>query len=160
VAYNLRFMTGGPALGLFAATAALAQDPPPAQLTVTAQIQASCTLESGTLPFGLYTGDQKDAAGQFAYECTDGASITLGLGPGSHAQGATRRMSSGGGFLNYEIYTDPGRTTVWGTDDDGVQVPSTSAEPVIAQVYGRIPGGQQSPTGNYTDTVQITLNID
>ena len=112
------------------------------------------------MPFGLYTGDQKDGAGQFTYECTDGANITLGLGPGGHASGATRRMAGGGGFLEYEIYSNPGRTTVWGTDGDGVQVGSTSAEPVTAEVYGRIPGGQQSPTGNYTDTVQITLNID
>ena len=94
----LRFMTGGLGAGSLAAHGGPAHEPPPAQLTVTAQIQASCTLESGTLPFGLYTGDQKDGAGQFTYECTDGANITLGLGPGGQRPAARGGWRVAAGF--------------------------------------------------------------
>jgi spore coat protein U-like protein len=154
---NLRLFVGASALALIAATShtALAQT---ANLNVTATVDASCTLNGGSLPFGAYTGDQNDATGEFTYQCTPGTSITLSLDQG--VNGERTMVESGGGSLPYELYSDSSRTTVWGVDTSGLDVPPTSAEVETAQVFGRIEAGEQAPAGDYSDTVQITLVIN
>jgi spore coat protein U-like protein len=138
--------------------AALAQQTQ--NLTVTAQVQASCVLKGGTLPFGVYTGRENDATGQFSYQCTGGTDINLTLGLGQNPQGAQRAMvvDGGGDTLAYEIYSDPNRQTVW-DDTTGVDIDGVSAAEEVAQVYGRILAGEDAPAGNYSDTVLITLVI-
>lgn len=159
---SLRLIVPALALVLVAATGreALAADPPPAQLTVTALVEASCTLNGGTLAFGVYTGEENDATGQFTYQCTDGTNITLSLDPGENAQGTTRMMANGGELLAYELYKDSNRSQVWGVGANGLDVNGTSAELEPAQVFGRILAGEDAAPGSYSDTVQITLVIN
>ncbi len=60
--------------------------------------------------------------------------------------------------MKYALYSDSGRTTVWGNTVGTNTVSGTYA---IAQlpltVYGSIPAGQSIPAGNYTDTVTVTI---
>ena len=52
--------------------------------------------------------------------CASGADYTIALNAG--VQGGTvalRRMAAGGGTLNYNMYSDPGRTTIWGDGTAG-----------------------------------------
>jgi spore coat protein U-like protein len=160
---NFRFLTGGLALLLVAGTGpALAQT---ADLTVTAQIQASCVLNGGTLNFGTYTSTDSNPAegqGSFNYICTNGTDITVTLGSGQNEQGGNRRMAraGGGGTLTYALYKNSNHTDPWGVGTDGIEVDSTSAEQTFVDVYGLIEAGQASPAGTYNDVVQITLNIN
>jgi spore coat protein U-like protein len=157
---RLRSIAG--ALGLtpaIAAGAAAAADT--ANLSVTAQVEASCDVFAGSLNFGTYTATAaKQANGSFSYECTSGTSITLSLGQGNNPEGGSRAMAAGQNRLRYQLYRDSNRQQVWGMDEDGLalQVPSSSQQSVT--VYGLIPAGQDAPPGNYSDTVQITLSIN
>jgi spore coat protein U-like protein len=156
---NVRFLTGGLALLLLAGTGpALGQT---ANLNVTAEIQASCVLNGGSLSFGTYTAsDDTPGQGTFSYQCTDGTNITLGLGSGQNEVGGIRQMAAGAGRLPYQLYKDASRQQEWGTGDDGLTVEDTSASLETVDVYGLIAAGEESPPGDYSDTVTITLNID
>lgn len=134
-------------------------------LTVTATVLGVCTVDPGTLAFGSYdpTLANTDASGTITVHCTSGSSYWIGLGLGTNATGTTRRMAGGAAeFLTYELYRDAGRTTVW---DDAAVAPSlaNNAAPgysaYTATVYGRVPGGQVVSTGNYADTVTMTVNF-
>jgi spore coat protein U-like protein len=158
---NFGLVAGGLGLVLVAVSgnAALAQQTQ--NLTVTAQVQASCVLNGGTLPFGVYTGQENDATGQFSCQCTGGTDINLTLGLGQNPQGAQRAMvvDGGGDTLAYELYSDSNRQTVW-DDSVGVDINGVSAAQEFAQVYGRILAGEDAPAGNYSDTVLITLVVE
>jgi spore coat protein U-like protein len=131
-----------------------------ADLSVTAEIQATCTLDGGSLNFGTYSGSATEGQGSFIYECTSGSSITLSLGPGQNQEGAVRAMADGAERLLYELYQDAARQQEWGEDVDAVSVVVPSGAAQTVQVYGLIPPDQDAPAGNYNDVVQITLNVD
>jgi spore coat protein U-like protein len=136
-----------------------------ANLNVTAQIQASCVVNGGALDFGTYTPADENPTfgeGSFSYVCTDGTRISLNLGAGQNEQGGSRAMArvGGGGRLTYQLYKDSGRDDPWGLGTGGTTIDETPAEETVVDVYGLIEAGQNSPTGNYSDVVQITLNIN
>jgi spore coat protein U-like protein len=74
---------------------------------------------------------------------------------------ASRKMSSGVNTVNYTMYTDAARNTVWGDGTAGSAVNSltgTGGAQAIP-VYGRIPSGQAPATGTYNDTILVTLTF-
>jgi spore coat protein U-like protein len=159
LASYLRLMAGASVLLVAAAiaSAVLAQT---ADLSVTAQVQATCVLNGGSLDFGNYSGSDTPGQGSFSYECTSGSDITLSLGPGENEEQGSRAMAAGEGRLLYELYRDSSRSQAWGMGGDALIVESTSADQEPVTVYGLIPEGQDAPAGSYSDIVQITLSID
>ena len=135
-------------------------------LPVSATVPNDCAFSGGaaTLNFGSYSPiganatSNLDATGSFNISCTAGTTGSIALDLGSNASGATRRMSSGTNFLNYEIYTDSGHTTVW-NNVNLVNYTAVSSAPVTQTIYGSVPGGQNVGAGNYTDTVTITVTF-
>ena len=159
---NVRFLTGGLALLLVAGTgpAALAQT---ADLSVTAQVVASCQVVGGSLNFDPYTStDESTGQATFSYTCTNGTDITVTLGDGQNPQGGSRAMVRDGGSetLTYGLYKDSNHNDAWGLGSEGIEVAETSAEEETVDVYGLIEVGQTPPAGTYNDVVQITLNIN
>lgn len=149
-----------------------------ANLNVSASVAPNCTIATTPVAFGAYdpvvthAGAALDATGTVEVACTKGATATITLGLGSNSTGTTRRMSDGGTeFLSYELYKQPGTTpgaacnytgaAVWGTT--GTDAFTTTAAPTkgtrIYNVCGRVAGGQDVPSGSYTDTVQATVNF-
>ena len=61
-------------------------------------------------------------------------------GPASGATVATRKMTSGAATVNYTLYSDSGRTTVWGNTigTDTVAGTGNGAAQTLT-VYGRVP---------------------
>ena len=153
---------GGAVAQLGAATAT-------ANLAASSSVANNCTISTGALAFGAYdpivtnASANLDGTGTVTIACTKGATTTLELGLGANATGSTRRLSDGAGtpsYLTYEIYSNVGRTTVWGTGVDAVTpaaAPSKTARNFTA--YGRVAGNQDVPAGNYTDTVVATVNF-
>jgi spore coat protein U-like protein len=134
-------------------------------LNVDATVTANCTVSTSPIAFGSVnpiSGADVDASGGITVTCTNGTGWTAaaGVGSGSGASFASRRMSDGSNLLSYNIYTDSGRTSVWG---DGTGSTATigntgdgSAQSVT--VYGRVASGQTSvPPGDYDDTVSVTV---
>lgn len=130
----------------------------------TSNFSNTCTIAAGTLSFGSYdpvganAASPLDAQGTIAIACTRNTSYAVGLGLGSFASGATRQMAAGAQRLAYELYSDPGRATIWSsTSTVGGTAPSIA--PITLTVYGRIPRGQAAWAGSYSDTVQSTINF-
>jgi len=149
------------ALAPAAASAATASS----TLNVSATVTANCTVSTSALGFGnvnTLSGANVDGTGGISVTCTNGTawSASAGVGSGSGASFASRRMTSGANLLTYNLFTDSGRTTVWG---DGTGSTATigdtgtgSAQAVT--IYGRVGSGQISvPAGSYADTVSVTV---
>jgi len=131
-------------------------------LTVRVTVQEACTIVGGTLDFGTYSSGQQtalDAEGTISYNSCAAGTLTIALDGGSAANVNNRRMASGDSQLGYQLYRNSARSNVWGTGDQALErvllVPDSGSIPV----YGRIPGGQNVPGGNYTDTVTVTLTF-
>jgi spore coat protein U-like protein len=67
-------------------------------------------------------------------------------------------MTSGGATVNYTLYSDSGRTTVWGTTIGTNTVAATGSGAAQSYtVYGRIPAQTTPAPGTYNDTVTVTV---
>jgi len=58
------------------------------------------------------------------------------------------------------LYSNSGRTTIWGSGAAAVtpSAPSSYA-PVVYTVYGRVAAGANVTAGSYSDTVVATVNF-
>ena len=133
--------------------------------TTTASISGSvspiCSVSAGTLGFGTYSAAAA-AAGTavISVNCSNGGAYRVSLGSGQYATGATRRMlGPSNNYLNYELFSDSSRTLQWGNGAAyGGQVSGTgSGSAQSLTVHGRIPAGQLSTPGSYSDSVVVTV---
>jgi spore coat protein U-like protein len=93
-------------------------------------------------------------------QCTNTTPYNIGLdaGTGTGATVAVRKLSTGGVTVNYTLYSDSGRTTVWGNtvSTDTVAATGNGASQSYT-VYGRVPAQTTPAPGTYTDTVTVTV---
>ncbi len=127
---------------------------------VTATVTGTCITSGTNLAFGAYSGIQIDNTSTLTVTCTNGTSINkITLDLGMNYINPNRKMKHGASdYLNYGLYSDSGRTTVW----DLASYPTPPAMDGTAKnitVYGRLPGAQLgAPVGSYTDTITITVD--
>jgi spore coat protein U-like protein len=146
-------------------TAANATTTPSVNLGVSATVSANCTLSTAPVAFGAVNtigGSNVDATGGLSVTCTNGTtwSAAAGAGSGTGATFAVRKMTAGSNTLNYSLYADSGRTSVWGDGTTGnVLLSGTGTGSVQSvTVYGRVAAGQTAvPAGSYADTVAVTV---
>lgn len=137
----------------------------------------TCDVTATGVAFGVYdpmSGANFDSSGTVAFTCTKSGSqdsttnlgYTIRLSTGGSGTYSPRRLSSLGNTLNYQLYTMASRVAVWGNGTGGTSVvsnnfswPSRSGGTRSRNhtVYGRIVGGQNVPTGNYTDAITVTV---
>ena len=135
--------------------------------TVTGTVVATCTVTAGALNFGATiptpVNTNVDATSTITATCSNAVPFSVGLstGNGPGATFAPRRMSSGTNQVNYTMYTDAGRTTVWGDGTGGSALNSLTgtgaAQPIT--VFGRIPAGQTPAVGTYNDLITVTVTF-
>ncbi|MCF6321383.1 MAG: spore coat U domain-containing protein [Rhizobiaceae bacterium] len=135
--------------------------------TFTAQIiiQDDCDIVSaGNLDFGTagVLAANVDATAALSVQCTNGSAFDIGLdaGVGVGATTATRRMSNGGATVDYQMFTDAGRTTNWG-DAVGVDTVASTGTGAAQSftIYGRVPVQTTPAAATYTDTVTVTVTF-
>jgi spore coat protein U-like protein len=69
-------------------------------------------------------------------------------------------MRSGTATLQYNLFTNAGRTLVWGDGTGGTSVRTVGASRGQAlPVFGRIPPLQDVASGSYSDTLVATFNF-
>ncbi len=140
-------------------------------VTTTFQVQASvnalCSVSAVNLTFPAVDplSSQTDGATTVTVNCTKNSPYTVGLNAGT-TTGATiaqRKMANGADIMNYNLYTDVARSTVWGNSAAApTWVSGTGAGMQTAQVlnvYGRVASGQTNlAVGTYTEpTITVTV---
>lgn len=130
-------------------------------VSVNGNVSPTCSVSAGTLSFGSYSPAAATVASAgVSVNCSNGAPYQVSLGSGQNVSGATRRMArSGGGYLNYFLFSNSARTVAWGDGTAlGARVNGTgSGTSQTLTVYGRIPGAQAVPAGSYSDSVVVTV---
>ena len=138
-------------------------------LQSSATVPVSCTIDSVTNisvasydPINTNKSSDLTTTGGVDVTCTNGSTATIGLGEGANHDTSTRRLSDGGGtptYLNYELYTDSGRSTIW---DENTNTVTHNGDGTSQShtVYVKIPAGQNSAVAaTYTDTVNVTVTF-
>lgn len=123
-------------------------------------LAVTCNVSTGGLVFGSYdpfSTVSLDSAGDIAVTCDVATPYSVSLSPGSGTY-ANRRMFSGANVLNYNLYIDPLRLTVWGDGSAGTSTVSGSISNHYT-VYGRIPARQNIYIGSYGDNATITVTF-
>ncbi len=132
-----------------------------------AVVTANCAVSSTPVTFDnvdVTKGLAVTGMGGISVICTSGTdwSASADAGEGADATLAIRQMSDGDETLNYALYTDTTRETIWG---DGVGEGTTetiddtgSGSAQTKVIYGKVLAGQQSVVaGSYSDTVTVTV---
>ncbi len=128
--------------------------------------KAACSVSSTTILFGgydIFSTAPLDTLGQIVYRCNNSDhNISISLNQGSSSTFDPRHLINGSSILNYNLYLDAARTTIWGDGTGGTQNlfvknPPNNQDTSIP-VYGRIPAGQTTKGGNYSDSLTLTIN--
>jgi spore coat protein U-like protein len=119
-----------------------------ASFTVTITLNASCTIVStATLNFGSHgvLTANVDQTTTLQVQCTTPYNIGLDAGTGANT-------------VNYSLYSDSGRTTVWGNTVGTNTVSATATGAAQSYtIYGRVPPQTTPAPGTYTDTITGTV---
>jgi spore coat protein U-like protein len=130
--------------------------------TVSATVVSVCTVAATALSFGSYnpvTGGNLDATSTVTATCTLGTPYTVGLDNGQHVSGGQRRMALLTSFLDYEMYSDSGRTQRWGSSGGELVSGTGNGSAQALTVYGRVTGGQAVTAGAYSDLITVTVTF-
>lgn len=132
----------------------------------------SCGVSATAVGFGSYdtlSPLHDDATGTITVTCSNTLSLLVSydilLSNGSASSYSPRRMASGSHQLDYNLYTNLTRSTIWGDGTGGSSKLSDGyllgvLVPVTRNytIYGRIPARQNVAAGSYVDTITVTVN--
>lgn len=138
---------------------------------VSATVVNNCVIGTNSMAFGNYDAVSANAStnltanGTLALTCTKSDAVTISADAGgnaTHATGTTRAMTATinatAYYLNYELYTDSGATTVWNTTNKVAYTGTGTSG--TATFYGVVPKAQNTlPAGSFSDTVNITVTF-
>jgi len=124
-------------------------------LSSTVTVAGTCSISSVTnLNFGTYdptsaTNDD-DGVGDVAFTCTKGTAYDVYIT-------GSRSMTDGTDTLNFEMYQESGRSTLWPSTAPGVTGTAANNSTITKNIYGRIPASQDVQAGTYNGTVTVTV---
>lgn len=127
----------------------------------------SCSIVTSTgVSFGSYDvfdPTPRDSVGTITYRCTGVGSdvVTIHLSQGGAPTFFPRRLTQGSYWLEYNLFLNAARTTIWGdgmggTSAYGPVVPAEGQDTILT-IYGRLPPLQNARVGTYDDTIIATV---
>jgi len=166
------------ATGLIASASLAGAASKTSTFNVTATVVGNCYINSSSaLAFGSYTPGtgNVDQTSSIIVRCSNSTTYGIGLdaGTGVGSTLAQRKMTTGiGGAtreVNYNIYTDSARTTLWANPSTAATAPTNQggtgtglSNTATHTVYGRLQDDATSqaasPSALYTSTVTLTIN--
>ena len=131
---------------------------------VSARVNSVCEVTASNLGFGVYTAQNASPLLGTTFlraTCTPNTSYQIGLNEGT-SPGATvaqRRMASPtASALNYQLYSDSARSSIWGNTPGTDTVTGLGTGlPFDHTVYGAVPSAQSVPAEEYSDTITVRL---
>lgn len=141
--------------------AAVANAAHAAEATGTLHVQATvlntCVVATTPVVFANVGLSAVTANGGITVNCTNTDPVSIALDGGGSGNIAARELthSSVATSFTYQLYSNAGRTTVWGDGVTGTAF-SASGPSQSLTVYGETTGTPDA-AGNYTDAVQVTV---
>lgn len=144
-----------------------------------ARAGATCSIATTGVSFGVYDISlvgPNDSSGNITVTCSyvaPGAATAVNfeasLSAGASGSYTPRQMASGPGRLDYNLFLDAARSSIWGDGLSGTGIatgelrvgPGVGNGTRSAQLplYGRVPAQQAVPMGTYSDTIVVTLTF-
>jgi spore coat protein U-like protein len=154
------------AAGLMLALAGTAQAAPPATTTfkVTATVNPICLVQATDMAFPAYDASTAvNATSKIDVRCTNGTAYDVHLDGGGSSDPAQRLMYNGADTLEYNLFVDSARNTVWDDTnfDSGIGQGMANASTQSHTVYGRVPNTANNKNAKpltYEDTVTVTVS--
>lgn len=150
----------------------LSASPSGCPFQVQAIIQNGCLVSGGTgtaifgsLNFGtqpalstqtISTALASNASWQL--NCTPNMSLTMSLDGGQNYNAGRQLAKTGGGTLQYQLYSDAGYTIPIQLNQAVTISNVGTGNNITLPVYGRLTLPGYAPVGTYTDTVVVTLS--
>ncbi len=136
-------------------------------MAVSANVASNCIIAAQALSFGSYDASAaKSGSSDLTVRCSNGTPYTLKLSAGTTGSFTQRLLTSGSNSLEYNLFTSPALSSVWGDGSGSTATPGgTGAGLAIGSaithtVYGQVPNSvsnQNAPAGNYSDTITVTV---
>jgi spore coat protein U-like protein len=131
---------------------------------VSMTIVGSCSVATNPLAFGTVSTGTAGAATAnttLSVTCPTGVAYNIGLqSQNAGGSGGAGQMNNGGSHLVYNLYQNAADTTAWGNTVGTNTVAATGTNAAQTQtVYGQVAQSavNGASTGNYTDTVTVTV---
>ncbi|MEP7124646.1 MAG: spore coat U domain-containing protein [Byssovorax sp.] len=133
-----------------------------------ARATTSCSFTTVVgVAFGTYdvfSTSPLDSTGSVTVLCTGvgpSDTIVIDMSRGNASSFGPRQMLRGGTALDYNLFLDAARTTVWGDGTSGTSHYGPTMPPsgvgLTVPIYGRIPARQNAAAGAYSDTLVVTI---
>jgi spore coat protein U-like protein len=135
-----------------------------ATFTVSLTITSDCSIAANALNFGTngVIAAAINQATTLSVTCSNSTPYVVGLDGGnvSGSTVTTRLMGAGAATVQFQLYQDSSRTTVWGNTSGTNTVSGTgNGSAQTLNVYGSVPV-QATPTANtYTTTVTASITF-
>ncbi len=143
-----------------------------------AAADVDCSVSTTGVAFGTYdptVATPNDSTGDLRVVCShttgggNRVNYTVALSAGSSGSYVQRLLHAGTATLAYNLFDSATRTRVWGdgTGGTGLIGGALTVGPGVGNrvreeshpIYGRIPAQQSPATGQYTDTIVVTLTF-
>ncbi|OGP49365.1 MAG: hypothetical protein A2Y79_09575 [Deltaproteobacteria bacterium RBG_13_43_22] len=125
-------------------------------LNVTASVATNCNIISVTdVAFGAYdptNATDLDVNGDLTFRCTKNTAFKTYI-VGTRAMVGAVNLDN----LNFELYTDAGRTTVYPSTNAGGSTVTPNNSPIISTIYGRIPALQDASIDTYSKVLTAAV---
>jgi spore coat protein U-like protein len=117
-------------------------------------------------PYAVFNTIPNDSTGSITFICLSvgpGGAITIDVSKGNASTYLSRQMRQGAYTLDYNLYQDAARTSIWGDGTGGSShygpvIPPSNTNVTIT-IYSRIPARQNARVGSYADTITATINF-
>jgi len=162
-----KYLVSPVAAGILLAVAGAAQaDSKNASFTVTATVAKACAISAANMNMGTWTGTgDLTGASSITVKCSTGTGYLVNLDTGASSTYASRKLVNGTDLLSYNLYSDSGRSEIWGDGSPGTSnVDGTGSGMADAQnraipVYAKILEADllAAKPGTYSNTITATV---